>query len=311
MPLRHLDLDALRAFVAIVEQGGFSIAAERLGRTQSAVSLQIKRLEQTLGQTLLHRVQGRVDGPTAEGSALLAYARQMLRLNDEACATLARNAETGSLRIGLPEELMEHVFPAAIALFRMRYPRLRLSVQAEASLLVRNALAEGRLDVAIYKDCADGEHAGLAVLRDEPLCWAAGEAYRDPLLADAGVLPLALFGENCVFRMAATAALARAGIAWKIHYSGSSTTGLRHALRHGLGLSVLPQGLLGDGLLAVNSCGGIALPPLPRSRLVAAYAGGGVAPAARCLVEAFAEALHGPAAASLHSLSVREATMVR
>ncbi|KAB2912721.1 MAG: LysR family transcriptional regulator [Dechloromonas sp.] len=311
MPLRHLDLDALRAFVAIVEQGGFSSAAERLGRTQSAVSLQIKRLEQTLGQTLLHRVQGRVDGPTAEGGALLAYARQMLRLNDEACATLARNAEAGSLRIGLPEELMEHVFPTAMTLFRVRYPRLRLSVQAEASLLVRAALAEGRLDVAIYKDCADGDQAGVELLRDEPLCWVAGEAYRDTLLADDGVLPLALFGENCVFRMAATAALARAGIAWKIYYAGSSTTGLRHALRHGLGLGVLPRGLLGDGLLAVNACGGSALPPLPRSRLVAAYAGGSGVPAARCLVGAFADSLHRPAPASLHSLSATLATTAR
>lgn len=294
MSLRHLDLDALRAFVAIVEQGGFSIAAEQLGRTQSAVSLQIKRLEQTLGQTLVQRVQGRVDGPTAEGNALLAYARQMLRLNDEACAILARNAVTGSLRIGLPEELMEQVFPAAMPLFRARYPRLRVSVQAEASIVLRAALAEGRLDVVIYKDCSDVVGGELEVLRDEPLCWVAGEAYRDTLQADAGVLPLALFGENCVFRMAATAALARAGIAWQVHYSGSSTTGLRHALRHGLGLGVLPESLLGDGLLAVDSCAGIALPSLPRSRLVADYAGDSVAPAALCLIAAFAESLHRP-----------------
>lgn len=294
MSLRHLDLDAMRAFVAIVEQGGFSVAAEQLGRTQSAVSLQIKRLEQTLGQTLLQRVQGRVDGPTAEGNALLAYARQMLRLNDEACAILARNAVTGSLRVGLPEELMEQVFPAAMPLFRARYPGLRLSVQAEASIVLRAALAEGRLDVAIYKDCSAGAGGELAVLRDEPLCWVAGEAYRDTLHADAGVLPLALFGENCVFRMAATAALARAGIAWQVHYAGSSTTGLRHALRHGLGLGVLPESLLGDGLLAVDSCAGIALPGLPRSRLVAACAGDSVAPAAHCLIDAFAESLHRP-----------------
>jgi len=292
MPLRHLDLDALRAFVAIVEQGGFSIAAQQLGRTQSAVSLQIKRLEQTLGQTLLQRVQGRVDGPTAEGSALLAYARQMLRLNDEACATLVRNADVGSLRIGLPEELMEQIFPAAIPLFQARYPRLRLSVQAEASILLRAALAEGKLDVAIYKDCGDGENGEVEVMRDEPLCWVAGEAYRDTLFVEDGVLPMALFGENCVFRMAAAAALARAGIAWQVRYSGSSTTGLRHALRHGLGLGVLPESLLGDGLLAVESCAGIALPHLPRSRLVAAYAGGSVTPAARSLVDAFADSLH-------------------
>lgn len=276
----HLDLDALRALVAIVDQGGFSSAAEQLGRTQSAVSLQIKRLEQALGQTLLQRVQGRVDGPTAEGLALLAYARQMLRLNDEACATLACNAQPGSLRVGIPEELMESVFPAAMSAFRALYPRLRLFVQADAAAALRAALAEGRLDLGIYKDC--GEAATEAeVLRQEPLCWVAGEAYRDTLDAADGALPLALFGDNCVFRLAATTALAHAGIAWKLAYSGSSPTGLRHALRHGLGLGVLPQSLLGNGLVAVEACTGRALPRLPTARLLAAYAAGEVAPAAR------------------------------
>lgn len=266
---RTLDLDGLRALVAIVEHGSFSLAAEALGRTQSALSLQLKRLEQSLGQTLVQRVQGRVDGPTAEGLALLAYARQLLRLNDEAWSALACQDQAGSLRIGLPEELMESVFPACLSDFRRRYPLLRLSIQADPAAQVRAALGDGRLDLAVYKDCTDSLPAGVRVLRDEPLCWVAGEAYRDSLALLDGVLPLALFGENCVFRLAASAALAQAGWRWQGVYQGSSLTGLRHALHHGLGLGLLPASLLGAGLVAVSDCAGRALPPLPRARLLA------------------------------------------
>ncbi len=292
MTWRSLDLDGLRALVAIVDHGGFSAAAERLGRTQSAVSLQLKRLEHSLGQILLQRVQGRVDGPTAEGLALLAYARQLLRLNDEACAALSCRTGVGSLRIGLPEELMESVFAAALAAFRARYPLLRLSLQADPAAVVRAALGEGRLDLAVYKACGSTVPAGVRVLRDEPLCWVAGEAYRDSLTLSDGALPLALFGENCVFRLAASAALAQAGCPWREHYRGSSLTGLRHALRHGLGLGLLPRSLLGAGLCEIQHCAGLALPPLPRTQLLA-ETGPGAGEAGTAWIEALAAVLAG------------------
>lgn len=281
----HLELEALRAFVGIVDHGGFSAAAGRLGRTQSAISLQIKRLEQGLGQVLLQRVQGRVTGPTAEGLALLPYARQMLHLNDVACAALQPDARPGSLRLGLPEELMETAFPAALPAFRSRYPRLRLFVHTDTAAGLRTALAEGRLDLAIYKDCAGLPPAAGEVLSESPLCWTVGEPYRDPVGEGLGEpLPLALFGENCVFRIAALAALSQAGIPSALHYTGSSTTGLRHALRHGLGVGVLPAYLLGDGLVAISHYGELQLPPLPTARLVAAFAAGEVAGVTRQLL---------------------------
>lgn len=309
--MRHLELDALRAFVAIADQGSFSGAALLLGRTQSAISLQIKRLEQALGQTLLRRVQGRVDGPTAEGGALLAYARQLLRLNDEACAALACNAAPGSLRVGLPEELMDGVLPVALPSFRALQPRLRLCVQADGAAAVRAALADGRLDLAVYKDSGGEIPAGVELLREEPLCWALGEAYRDTLAADGGALPLALFGDNCVFRLAATAALAAAGIAWRLHYTGSGPGGLRQAVRHGLGLSVLPQGLLGDGVVAVEACAGIVLPRLPPARLLASYGSGEVAPAARRFVAVLSDCLRRPQAGAQPPVSASPATTAR
>ncbi len=289
---RHLDIEALRALVGIVDLGGFSAAAQHLGRTQSAVSLQLKRLEETLGQTLLRRAQGRVDGVTAEGAALLAYARQILRLNDEAYAAVARDDAVGSLRLGLPEELMESVFPAAMSAFRAAYPRLRLNVLADTSATLRRALADGQLDLALVKDCGPEAAAEGDVLWQEALVWMAGEAYRDSAPApDERGLPLALFGENCAFRLAATAALASAGLPWMLQYTGSSVTGLRHAIACGLGLTALPHSLLAPGLVVVEACGGQALPALPAARLLALFAPGGVSAPCRRLADWMGEAM--------------------
>lgn len=210
---RHLDLEALRALVAIADTASFSTAAGQLGRTQSAVSLQIKRLEEMLGQTLLRRVQGRVDGATVEGLALIAYARQILRLNDEAYSCVSQNTAAGSLRVGLPEELMESVFPAAMPRFQALYPRMRLRLQADSSAQLQAALGRAELDLIVFKHCAETAPPSTSLLWQEPLVWMAGEAHARQRPSP---LPLALFGENCAFRLAATGALAQAGIASQV-----------------------------------------------------------------------------------------------
>lgn len=289
MPRRHLDIEALRALACIVDTASFSTTAQQLGRTQSAVSLQIKRLEQTVGQTLVRRVQGRVDGPTAEGVALLAYARQILRLNDEAYATVAQDAAPGTLRVGLPEELMESVFPAVMPQFQALYPRLRLFLQADTSVALRQLLADGALDLTIYKHCGDLASAADQVIWREPLVWMAGEAYRNMFPAQLPeALPLALFGENCVFRLAVTSALVRANIPWALQYTGSSTTGLSHAVRCGLGITALPRSLLGPGMALLANA---ALPDLPPAQLLVAYAAGSRSVAAGRFVGLISEAL--------------------
>lgn len=286
---RHLDPEALRALVAIADTASFSAAAQQLGRTQSAVSLQIKRLEESLGQTLLRRVQGRVDGATAEGQVLLAYAREILRLNDEACASIAQDTAVGTLRVGLPEELMESVFPAAMARFRALYPRMRLLVRADAAARLRDALDAGELDLIVFKHCGGAQPRQTLLLWQEPLLWVAGEAHAAGLPgAMPTPLPLALFGENCVFRVAATAALAKAKREWLLAYTGSSLAGLRHAVRHGLGLTVLPRSLLQPGLCVVDK----GLPPLPEARILGALASA-PHPAGERLLALFAEEIAG------------------
>jgi DNA-binding transcriptional LysR family regulator len=179
-----------------------------------------------------------------------------------------------------------------MAQFRALYPRLRLVLHADTSAALQQALAGGGLDLALYKHCGDAAPADGEVLWQEPLLWMAGAAYRDSAPApDDGGLPLALFGENCVFRLAVTAALAGADWPWSLRYTGSSTTGLCHAVRCGLGLTVLPRSLLGPGMAVMSMADGRPLPSLPPARLLASFAPGAISPAARRFVALTGEAM--------------------
>ncbi len=281
---RTLDMDLLRTLVAIADSGGFSAAAGRLGRTQSAVSLQIKRLEEALGQPLLERRQGRVAGPTAEGRVLLDYSRRILRLNDEAWACFSRPDLGGRLRLGLPEELMESVFPRVLADFSRDYPRVELTVRCDLSARLTVLVEAGELDLAITKRMPGGKETDPSTpwrrLSGDPLVWLAGEGSNAP---DRRPLPLAVFHEGCVFRMAAIAALASAGIPWRAAFVASSYTALRHAVATGLAVTPLPRGLLAPGLVEA----GTGLPELPVSELIARFGPGAVLPSARRLLALF------------------------
>lgn len=282
LPKRHLDLDLLRALVAIADTASFSQAASALGRSQSTISLQIKRLEELVGRPLLQRIQGRVTGPTEDGRVMIDYARQMLRLNDEAYSCFAEPTLSGTLRVGLPEELMESTFPATLKRFRETYPRMQLVVHSAITARLLVELEAGELDVALLKGVESNDTSTHSVLWREPLVWVAADGHQRSLPTP---LPLALFGEGCAFRIAATATLARAGLAWQIAFCGASYTGLRHAVGAGLGIAALPQSLATPGLAIVEH----GLPPLPESHIAVRYAAGEPASAAIRLVDILKE----------------------
>jgi molybdate transport repressor ModE-like protein len=286
--MRNLDMDLLRALVAIADSGSFSAAASRLGRTQSAISLQIKRLEEIVGQALLERCQGRVAGPTAEGQVLIEYGRRILRLNDEAYSCFTQPPLIGRLRLGLPEELMESVFPQVLADFSQACPRVDLSVRCDLSIRLAAQAEAGELDLAIAKRVADDagqDRAGeWRLLRREPLIWLAGEGSN---AIEQRPLPLAVFHEGCVFRMAAIAALASSGTPWRAAFVGSGFTALRLAVASGLAVTPLPRSLATAGLVELRQ----GLPSLPDAELVACFGPGEVLPAARRLLELFEERL--------------------
>ena len=181
---RNLDIDLLRTLITIADTGSFSGAATRLGRTQSAVSLQVKRLEEAVGDALLLRSHGRVSGPTAEGSLLIDYGRRILRLNDEAYSCFARPELSGRLRVGLPEEVMEVAFSKVQADFSAACPRVELSVRCDLSVRLVELVEMGELDLALARRLSTGGEAeiprGWRVIRREPLVchWRRQHSHR-------------------------------------------------------------------------------------------------------------------------------------
>ncbi|MFT3759298.1 LysR substrate-binding domain-containing protein [Thauera sp.] len=284
---RHLDIDLLRTLVSIADSGSFSAAAERMGRTQSAISLQIKRLEENVGHLLLDRSQGRVEGPTAEGRLLLDYARRILRLNDEAYGCFFPSPVSGQLRVGLPEELMESVFPAVLKKFAESHPQVELSVFCDLSARLIAKGEAGELDLVLAKQVTAhplvATDAGWKRMRREPLVWLAGGlASEGSVLVNQESLPVGVFQEGCVFRTAALTALAGSGRAWRLAFVGSSYTALRHAVRAGIAVAPLALSLASPGLSVVRS----GLPELPDVELIACMGRPG-REAARRLLELF------------------------
>lgn len=268
---RNLDIDLLRTLITIADTGSFSGAAERLGRTQSAVSLQMKRLEEAVGDELLLRSHGRLAGPTAEGLLLIDYGRRILRLNDEAYSCFARPEFCGRLRVGLPEELMETVFSKVQAAFSAACPRVELSVRCDLSVRLIELVETGELDLALARRLSavnqKGVPHGWRVIRREPLVWATGEG---SIAIEQSPLPIGIFHEGCVLRTAALAALAAARIPWRSAFIGSSFSALRHAVVSGIAVTPLPKSVLLPGMVEVKSL----LPELPVVETIIGFAPG-------------------------------------
>jgi DNA-binding transcriptional LysR family regulator len=229
-----LDLELLRSFVAVVDAGGFTRAGERVHRTQSTVSQQIRRLEEDLGQPLLHR-DGREVTPTEAGERLLSYARRLLSLAEEARDVLARPSSEGAIRLGIPEDFAAYRLPKLLASCTRTRPGLRLDVRADQSLDLKRDLERGELDLALLKRDA-GEKGGIAVW-PERVHWVTSKSH--PVDIKASSLPLIGFPGGCLYRARAIHALESAGHAWHMAYTSSSLAGIQAAVAAGMGLSIL------------------------------------------------------------------------
>jgi|SRR5215471_3402816 len=276
-----LDLDLLRSFVSVVDAGGFTRASERVHRTQSTVSQQIRRLEEVLGRPLLHRDGKRV-APTEEGERLLSYARRILSLAEEARDVVARPASDGVVRLGMSEDFAAYRLTEMLSGFVRSRPGLRLDVRCGLSVHLRQALERGELDLALFKRDL-GETGGVASW-PERLHWIASRRYpidfrRDPL-------PLAVFEQGCLYRNRAIHALEAAGRAWHIAYSSPNLPGIQAAVSAGLGVSILPEvAILPDHCLLDASDG---FPPITDTE-VALVTAPEASPATRRLAQALAD----------------------
>ncbi|BFO55417.1 LysR substrate-binding domain-containing protein [Acidovorax sacchari] len=243
------DLDVLRTFATGVALGSFASAADRLGRSTSAVSAQLKKLEAQSGTPLL-RKSGRGLVLTDAGETLLAYAHRLLALNDEAVAAVGGSQLRGLVRLGLQEDLGETLLPAVLGRFARAHPHVRIEVCVARSAELRERFALGQLDLALLWDAG----IDLSCVRAEPIMrlplhWI-GPAALDTLDAPwwlglsgpGGVerhpLPLVLLDAPCPLRQIVTAALERAGIPWRHAFNSASLAALWAATSAGLGLSV-------------------------------------------------------------------------
>jgi DNA-binding transcriptional LysR family regulator len=257
MSLPNLDMDALRSLVAILRLGGLARAAERIGRSPSAVSQQMRKLESQLGQPLF-RKQGRRVVLTEAGDRVHAFAARILALNDEAVHAVRGAAVDGVVRFGLPGDFAESWLPAALGQFRKAYPAVRVDVLVEPNRLLLERLDRGELDLVLAMN--QGGRADAERLARLPMTWIGPEGMQEVVRAEA-VLDLALYQPPCFFRQAGTAALDRAGIAWRPAFVTASLHSLWAGVAAGLGITVRTGADLPPGLMRLDERHG--LPPLP------------------------------------------------
>ena len=251
----HLDIDLLRSFAMIADTGALTRAAERVGRTQAAVSQQMKRLEMTVQQTLLTRT-GRGVTLTLHGQRLLAHAQKILRAHDEAVAELVGTSLSGNIRFGCPDDYARVFLPPLLQGFARQHPQVLIEVICAPTPRLRERIRDHVLDIAIVS--LPDSSLNHQFLRREPLVWVGhkgGDASNlDPLC-------LALSDPDTLDHQAATSSLDRAGRPYRIAYASGSVAGLTAVVRSGQAIAVLTQTAVPPDLQALPP--GSGLPVLP------------------------------------------------
>lgn len=246
-PLPLLDLDVLRTFVAIAETGSFTLAASAVFRTPSAVSMQIKKLEDILGVSVFSR-DARSVSLTQDGEMLMGYARRMLALNREAVSKFIVPDIAGVVRLGSPDDYGERVLPNVLKRFAQTHPAIAVDVTIDMSGNLRRRLAERQLDISLFTVCRNIP-PDAEILLTEPIVWAGskgGCAYlREPL-------PVSLWEEGCVWRADALEALGSAGRDYRVAYMSAHTAGQRAAILADLAVAPLPKSFIGDDIVALG-----------------------------------------------------------
>lgn len=236
MRLTHLDLDALRSFVIGIETGSFAQAADRLGRSTSAVSAQLKKLEDQ-AETALVRKSGRGLVLTESGEVLLSYARRLLSLNDEAISAVRGPELAGWIRLGIQEDFGETVLPQVLGRFARAHPRVRIEGRIARNSELREKVESGHLDLALAWN--DDTASPAETVASMPLCWlGAEEAETVWQTGGKEPLPLAVLEAPCLLRSIACNHLDQQRIAWRIAFVSPSLGGLWAATAAGLGIAL-------------------------------------------------------------------------
>lgn len=244
-PLPVLDLDVLRTFVAIAETGSFTTAANAVFRTPSAVSMQIKKLEDVLGRSVFSR-DARSVTLTTDGEMLLGYARRMLSINREVVSKFIVPDITGVVRLGSPDDYGERILPHVLKRFAKSHPSIAVDVTIDQSKNLWRRMDDRTLDITLVTNSYNISMEGAETLMTEPIVWAGakgGSAHlREPM-------PVSLWEEGCAWRAGALDALGREGRNYRIAYMSAHTAGQRAAILADLAVAPLPRSFIGADLI--------------------------------------------------------------
>lgn len=265
------DPDLLRAFVAVKETGGFTRAGERLHLSQSAISHQIRKLEEQAGTTLLTRTTRSLT-LTEDGEDFLRYAEQILRAQDALARRFQRSSVTGAVRFGIPESYIGDRLPELLLQFARRFPSVRLDVVVDNYLSLREQVEAGALDIAVTLSLDNTDEASL---RHTQFVWAAAESF---YLPEHTEIPVAFAPEPCLHRQIGVGALVNAAREWRMAFTSPSQRGLCAAVKAGLAITALPFENLENGMTDAGARFG--LPALPTANFQLLSISGGETPAA-------------------------------
>ena len=260
---RDLEIDLLRSFVAIAAHRNFTRAAEAIGRTQSAVSLQLKRLEEIAGERLFERNRSSVE-ITNSGEALLVYANRILSANEAALAHMRRPEAEGLIRFGAPDDYASHLLAPILAGFSAEYPLVEFQLTCESSIDLVPMLERGKIDILLGTHRSDQVKGRIA--RYESLHWVAAPDYVDD---PDQRLSLALFPNGCAVREAGLRALEQIERPWRIACSTRSVNLIEQTVLNGSAVSVMEASILPDTLRILDGQPGF--PPLPEIAMSVHY----------------------------------------
>ncbi|GIL38422.1 LysR substrate-binding domain-containing protein [Roseiterribacter gracilis] len=283
MTLPDLDISLMRTFIAIVETGSITAAGKLVGRSQPAITHQIKRLEERLQRPLFESHRRRLV-LTSEGQILLEFARAIVRLNNDAYTSLTRGQIAHPVKLGTPDLYAAYLLPDVLRNFSISHPEVEVDLRCTRSVHLSKALQRGELDIAVMTNQPEFERG--EVIREEPLIWVAG---RNAEPETQNPLPLALLPEGSVYRQYALDALSAAGRSWSIRSVCDSIAGLNAAVASGLAVSIFPNCAVDRSVRRLGRRE--ELPPLPPVQLVMHRRPGGVSDAAEHLAQFIAREL--------------------
>ena len=241
-----LDTDQLRTFVAIADTGSFTRAGLEVNKTQSAVSMQMKRLDEMVGKRLFVR-DGRNSRLTADGETLLEYARRIVRISDEAMSTFREPEKSGLVRFGTPNDYADSFLPIVLAAFARTHPRIQVEVKCDDSEKLIADAACGELDLAVVS--CDPNVAHGEIISSEHLIWVTSARH---CTHEEEVVPLALSNIGCSWRKMAIDALESVGRSYRLAYASSSSTAISAAVLSGLAVAAVPEMVFRRGMRTLS-----------------------------------------------------------